>query len=146
MEGKEVPEIWWKWLIAASIFLIIFGVLMLFFNSTLLKPMGRDTYNSFFEDNPFDSISNAEREFQNWIVGVLGAVAIGWGILMIFVAYYPFRRGEKWAWNGLAVSIGIWYILDTGTSLYHGVTLNAVANTGFLIIFGIPLFKSRKYF
>ncbi len=146
MSDGRVPDIWWRWLIVASLFLMVFGFLMVFFNSTILEPFGRESYNSFFDNAPFDSLSIGELSYQNWIVGVLGAVAIGWACLMLFVVYYPFRKGERWAWNAFAVSLIIWYTLDTGVSMYHGVVLNAVSNTFFLLLFGTPLVLSRKYF
>ena len=52
MSNEKIPDIWWKWLIATSIFLMIFGVLMMFFNGTLLEPIARESYNGFFADAP----------------------------------------------------------------------------------------------
>jgi hypothetical protein len=149
-ENKEkrdsLPSFWWKWFLAASALVMLFGVLMVFFNNTLLEPIGRDNYNSFFEDEPFEALSFDELRFQNWVFGVIGTVTIGWGVILFFVVYHPLKRREQWAWNALAVSIIVWFVLDTGVSLYHGVVLNAIANTGFFILFVIPLIKLKNYF
>jgi uncharacterized membrane protein len=80
------------------------------------------------------------------VYGVLGSVTIGWGILLLLTIHYPFREGEGWAWTSIVISLTIWYFADTGVSLYHGVFLNAVSNTFFLMLFGIPLIFTRKYF
>jgi hypothetical protein len=128
------------------VFVILFGILMVFFNGTLLEPLGRDSYNRFFEGEAFDALTIDELRFQNWMFGVMGTVTIGWGVLLFFVVYHPLKRRERWAWNALVVSIVVWYVLDTIVSLYHGVVLNVISNTVFLILFAIPLVKLKKYF
>jgi hypothetical protein len=131
---EKVPGIWWKWLVAASGFVVLFGFVLLFFGDDL------------FLDPPLDALASEDRAFQSWVYGVLGAVMVGWGILLLYVAYVPFRRGERWAWHSLFLALVVWYVLDTGASLYHGVYLNAAFNTGFLVIFGIPLLASARRF
>ena len=143
---KTLPGIWWKWLLAASGVMILFGFMMLLFNASLLEPLNKEAYDAFFDGSPFNNLSINERAYQNWVFGVLGAILVGWGLLISFIIYYPFRKSEKWAWNSLVMSLIVWYLLDTLTSIYYGVMFNVLSNTGFLILFGIPLIFSKKFF
>jgi hypothetical protein len=46
----------------------------------------------------------------------------------------------------LVVGTLVWYLPDTGLSLYFGVTFNAVVNTIFLAIIALPLIFTRREF
>jgi hypothetical protein len=85
-------------------------------------------------------------KFQGWIYGVLGAVIAGWGTLIAFWAYYPFKMRELWAWNGLASATVIWYVADTALSAIYGVMFNIVFNTIILFLLGLPLIFTKKAF
>ena len=82
--------------------------------------------------------------FRSWVYGVWGATVAGWGILVAFIAMFPFKQRQRWAWNALLAAIGTWYLLDTGISLYFGVTFNALFNTLLLALAGLPLFMTRR--
>ena len=84
--------------------------------------------------------------FQAWIYGVLGATIAGWGTLIAFWAWYPFRIRERWAWNGLALSVGIWFTADTLISVMFGVVFNVLVNAIALILLVLPLLFTKKYF
>jgi len=84
--------------------------------------------------------------FQKWIYGVLGAVVFGWGIFLAFIAYYPFKNKEKWSWNCIAFGILLWFLVDSSISIYFNVIINAVFNTVFLLLIGLPVAFTRKYF
>jgi hypothetical protein len=81
-----------------------------------------------------------------WVSGILGSVIASWGLLIAFVAHYPFKSREKRAWNGIAAAVVFWFVVDTTCSLNYGVTVNAVFNLFTLIIFVLPLLFTRKYY
>ena len=70
----------------------------------------------------------------------------GWGLMLLFVVQYPFRLREKWAWQSIAISLGFWYVLDTGISQYFGVIFNTVFNTLLLLAVIPPLIATKKHF
>ena len=78
------------------------------------------------------------------IYGVLGSVLVGWMLLVAAVAAGPLRSGEPWAWPALAVSVGVWFLLDTGFSLAMGSWQHAAFNLGFLAALGVPLVGWRR--
>jgi hypothetical protein len=136
---------WQKWLLFAGVYLVVFGLYLTFFSQSKLM-------NFLFNrqiDPVFWTIVELPEEilkFQGWIYGVLGAVIAGWGTMIAFWAYYPFKTRERWAWNGLVWAIGIWYCADTAISALYGVSFNVLFNTVLLFLLGMPLVFTKKYF
>lgn len=141
----QIPTIWWRWLFVVSLVGVLFGVMMVVAPG-VLKPLSQPAYDSFFPTDRYSELAPEDVAFQDWLYGVLGATMAGWCLILSFIAYYPFRAGERWAWQALAIAVAVWYLLDTGTSWLHGVTVNVVFNTGLLIAFGVPLVASRRLF
>lgn len=141
----HIPTIWWRWLLVVSLIGILFGALMVVAPG-LLSPLSRPSYNSFFTTDRYSQLSAADIAFQNWLYGVVGAVMAGWSLTVAFIAYFPFRAGERWAWPALGIAVVVWFVLDTGISWLHGVTVNVLFNTVLLIAFGVPLIASRRFF
>ena len=138
-------QFWQRWLLAITILIIIFGILLIIFNeSALFNWLFNDRVEAIFW--PDISPTTGMIQFQRWLYGVLGAVMVGWGITMAFILAVPFRRGERWAWYSITVSIGSWYILDTAVSIYYQATFNAVFNTLILLLFLPPLLSTWKRF
>ncbi len=142
---REIPAIWWRWLLTVSLIGVLFGVVMVVAPG-LLKPLSRTAYNSFFATDRYSGLSAGDVAFQNWLYGVLGATMAGWCLTAAFIAYLPFRAGQRWAWQALCIAVAVWFVLDTGTSWLHGVTINVLFNIGVLIAFGVPLVTSRNFF
>jgi hypothetical protein len=129
---------WNLWLLLVGWVLVVFGLLLGFFNQTPLFDVAFNSQiDSVFWPNaiPVEGIE----AFQAWIYGVLGFTVSGWGVFVIFLARYPFRKRECWARNCVFAGITLWYITDTSISLYFGVTVNAVLNTAVAVLVYIPL-------
>ena len=84
--------------------------------------------------------------FKTFIYGVLGAAMVGWGILFAFIAYNPFRKKEKWAWNCLMIGFVVWFIFGEYVSIRAGVYANVVGDIVFFGLVMVPLFFTKKYF
>lgn len=136
---------WQKWLFYVGIYLAVFGLVLAFFNQTyVMNFVFNNQINSVFWSS--NEIPESAFPFQSWIYGVLGATVSGWGIFIAFLAYYPFKAREKWAWNCIATGIAIWFISDTSISAFYDVTFNVVFNVVLLIFIGLPLLFTRKFF
>ncbi len=59
-------------------------------------------------------------------------------------ARYPFRRRERWAWNGLLVGLLVWFLVDTLITLKYQVYFNVIFNVGLLVLILVPLVLTRK--
>ena len=136
---------WQKWLLIVSIIISLFGIYIALFNQTFLfNLLLIDKVNTTFFSA--SGISSDVIIFQKWIYGVLGATVFGWGIFLSFIAHYPFKRKEKWAWNCFLTGIICWFVMDTSISVYFGVIVNAIFNTVLFLGIIIPLVFSRKNF
>ena len=93
------------------------------------------------------SINETEESFLNVLSGLLGTVTIGWAIQMAWIAHIPFRNGERWAWNALAMSVSTWAILEFVFKLIDGISsLGLVAHFSLLVVFAIPLLATYRDF
>jgi hypothetical protein len=136
---------WYQWLLVVSLIVVIFGLILAFlYGTALFKPLDEQLSAAFWS-NPGD-VTAAMHHYQHWLVGVLGALFASWGVLLAFITYYPFKRQEKWAWNGLVTALIVWFVVDESFSLYFHVYLNALGNLVFLLLLALPLFFTRKDF
>lgn len=133
----------WRWLIFVIIGTFIFGLSMI-----LLPDVIGGLFNAmFFPNTDVDQIfSETARHYLQFTYGVLGAVMAGWASLMLYIVLRPFRRGEREAWNMIATSMLIWFVIDSAYSLYMGYIPNVVLNMVFLILYLIPLGATYRYF
>ena len=135
---------WQRWLFVFSLIVIVFGLGMALLNRTPLFAIFDSQVNPAFLGN--DPLPTGMNEFLGWAYGVLGATMAGWGVFLAFVAHFPFRSREKWAWNALLLGLSLWYLTDTSISLYFGVVFNAVFNTVIFILAVLPLIFTRREF
>jgi hypothetical protein len=105
---------WQRWLFVIG--LVVFGVMIALLSGTLLF----DLFNRPIDPAFWGAIAvdRATRQFQHWLYGVSGATIAGWGIILIYIARYPFSKKERWAWNGLVFGLLVWFVPDTALSLF----------------------------
>jgi hypothetical protein len=134
-------SIWTRWLMIASLLVIAFGLCLAFFPSMPpLEPVNRQVEAVF----ALEQAAPGPRAFQRWIYGAWGATIAGWGLLVFSVVRSPLRKGERWAWDALAGSLLLWYVVDSGLSFAFQITANVVLNTVFLVALGLPLLFTRS--
>lgn len=136
---------WLKWLEVMAIIVIIYGLTIAFFSQSFVFDflLNNQINKTFWETT---QVSDSVIMFQKFVYGVIGATAAGWGTVLAFMVFYPYRNKEKWVWKALVSGICIWYFTDTGISLYYYVYSNALINTMLLFAFGIPLVQTRHEF
>lgn len=79
-----------------------------------------------------------------FVYGVLGAVIVGWTVLLTGIVTGPLRRRERWAWWTVTASTATWFLLDTSMSLVVGQPGHAAFNLLFAIGLGVPLLAIRR--
>lgn len=135
---------WQRWLFIVGLILVDLGLYMTFLKGTPYFALFDNLINPVFWAS---TIAPANvTEFQGFIYGLYGATITVWGTFLAFMAYYPFKQKEKWAWNCIFVATLLWYLPDTFVSLQFNVVLNVAANTVFLILLMLPLLFTRKDF
>lgn len=132
-------------MVVVSLYHVLFGLLLAFFSQS---PLMDTLLNQYFDPVfwPDNQLTTGTFQYKAWSSAVLGAVIAGWGLLLAFIAWHPFRLREKRAWYSIAVAVIVWFVGDTTCSLYYGVTANAEFNVFTLILFALPLLFSWKYF
>ena len=135
---------WQKWLFVTSIIMLVFGVALALANGSPLFGWLMGGINAaFWTDAAPTPVMLA---YQLWVVGLLGTVMACWGLTVAFIAWYPFRRLERWSWTCLAAGVGLWFVLDESLSLFYRVYFNAIFNLGFLVMLVLPLIFTMSAF
>lgn len=140
MDSQQI--LFWRLLVAATAGLMAFGLTLVVMPGFTLQGFGLLVYASAAHLNAFGPEAVA---YISLVHAVLGAVMFGWGAVFMFLALGPIRRGSKDAWRMFVVSLIAWFIPDTAYSLLSGFWQNAVLNTGFILLFAIPLTALRSY-
>jgi hypothetical protein len=136
---------WKRWLFVASFIVVGMGILIALFNGTFLFAWMNNVINPPFWPEE-GLVTPAIHSYQQFIMGLLGVMMACWGLMIAFVAYFPFARLEKWAWVSIFMGLAIWFPIDTGVSLLYHVYFNAIGNLGFLALFLLPLLCTYKNF
>lgn len=136
--GDVTRAFWSRWMLMAALAVIAFSSMLVF---------SPEFTQRFFDAILFydgtSPVQGAAVEYIRFTYGVLGAVMIGWMAALIPIIRGPFRRGEPWGWMVIAISLGLWFLVDTMLSIVSGFWQNAVLNTVFIVLFAIPLAATR---
>lgn len=133
---KNSVLFWWRWLVVASIGVMLFGISMIVapgFTKHLFSLL------LFSSSAAIGGFGEPAVSYIELVHGVLGAVMFGWGVMLLLVLLGPFRRGSREAWLVLSISLVAWFIPDTIFSLWSGYWQNAMLNTTFAFLFAVPL-------
>jgi hypothetical protein len=108
---------WQKWLLYSSLIFAFTGVLMALYGK-MFTPYLKLLAGIFWMQSFIPEQSDSFRAFA-W--GPFGATMACCYLLLAFIAEYPFKRKEKWSRNAIIIAFGIWFIIDSGISLFYGV-------------------------
>ncbi len=114
---KTIPTLWWKWLLIVSAAGVV-GGLVLALGSPLFEPALSSIYE-FVGTAYAENLSAADRVMVNTALAIGGGLQTGVSVMIGFMAYYPLRRGECWAWKACVLGIGLWLVLDTGLTTWY---------------------------
>jgi hypothetical protein len=76
--------------------------------------------------------------------------AFGYGLLAVLVTLFPYRRGEKWAWWALLLSLGLSQLLAAarvvtiGSSLGSGAAVTILAALLLALLAGVPHIFAKR--
>ena len=135
-------RLWRVWLLLVAADIALLGALML-----AAPSLTQGFFNVLFfgQTEPPAGFTPEAVAYVRFSHGVLGAVLIGWMVLLAYVVV-PFRRGEAWAWNALAGSFGLWFLIDSAFSIWAGFAANAGLNAVFTVAAFIPLAVTYRRF
>lgn len=138
MSGRQL--FWWRMLVADSVLLVVFGLVLVVFPGITLQAFGLLVYSSATQ---LSSFGPEAADYIQLVHAVLGAVMVGWGAVLLLLALGPVRHGAKDGWVMCVVSLCAWFVPDTAYSLLTGFWQNAVLNTVLSGLFAAPLIALR---
>lgn len=130
------------WLKIASGVLVAFGL------SGILGAMeATSAYPNFMADLAFFPIdgapaSNAPETRLLWAIA--GGLMTGWGLMMWQITVHLYPRDSALARQLILTGIVAWFMVDSTGSVLAGAPMNAVFNVGFLLLFIVPVLRSRQ--
>ncbi len=133
---------WQRWLRIASIALVIYGVFTAFAVFPALTGPTHSTIELLFW--PRLEQTGALGPHAVFLLGVLGAVVMGWAVLMYFVVAEAVSSGAPWAFRALWASLITWFVVDNLASWVAGAPLNLLPNTLVAAVFVAPLVFGRR--
>jgi hypothetical protein len=134
---------WTRWMLAASVAMAGFGVVLVLADTRLLPGMTQALASRFWgtEALPAEAL-----RYHRFVHTVLGAVTTAWGITLTFLVRHAFASRQRWAWSCLVLSVTSWFVLDTGGSILAGVWANAALNMLSALPLAIALVATRRAF
>jgi hypothetical protein len=132
----------WRCLVLITASLMGFGVVLALMPSVAEQMFSLLVYASASHVQAFGPEAVA---YIRLVTAVLGCVLFGWGVLFMYLALGPVRKGSKDAWSAFAVSLLAWFVPDTTYSLLSGFWQNALLNLGFAMLFAMPLLALRSF-
>ena len=133
---------WWKWLIAATILVLAFGLAMV----VIPEPISHLFALILSSSQIVNSLGESARTYHLLFQGVLGATMFGWGMALLVTVLTLFRRGIQEGWTIISISLIAWFIPDTTFSLWSGYWQNGIINIILLALFVIPLAATYRTF
>jgi hypothetical protein len=140
---EPIEGLWLRWLLAAAMSALLFGLSMLVLPAQAQVGFNLLLFGTTWHPPTFGPEAVGYIVF---VTGILGAVMVGWSVLMLYVIAGPFRRGERAAWDMLAASLAAWFVPDTAFSIGTGFWQNAVLNVIFALAFAVPLAATWRRF
>lgn len=130
------------WLKIASAVVVGFGILLLF--AAYPATSAPVAVLSDLILWPVDGTQTLDAPETRLLSGILGGVMAGWGVLLWTVSTRLYPREPDLARTLTLTSIWVWFVVDGIGSTVAGAPLNVLLNVGFLALFVVPLWSSRK--
>jgi hypothetical protein len=137
---------WQRWLFITSILFALFGIVFAYFGDSAFL----DTYNHALAQNFYgaDQFPDVAEPYRDFSYGPVGGCIFCCYALLAFIAWYPFRRKEKWAWWAICIAFTGWVIMDSSACIRHGFYFQIYAvNVVSILVKALPLaFTWREFF
>jgi hypothetical protein len=141
VSANPPPSTFWiNWLLAVAAGVVAFGLVLVLAPSIARQGFSLLVYASA---GHIDSFGQEPVRYISLAHAVIGGIMVGWGVALFYVTKSLLARGERIAWNLVALSVGAWFVPDTSYSLLSGYWQNAMLNTAFLALLALPLWATR---
>ena len=134
-------SVWTRWLTAASMGVALFGLALVLAPALALQGFSLLVYGDL---GRLQALGGEAARYISLAHAVLGAVMLGWGLMLVAVVQRLLAQGSRLGWQIVAGSLAAWFVPDTAYSLLSGYWQNAVLNAGFALLFAVPLAATWK--
>lgn len=136
---------WQKWLLYSSLLIALSGItITLGDTNPFLEEYERLLTRNLFKDSHLGSDGAIVLQFLR---GPFGATICCAYLLLSCIAAGPFKRKERWSRNAIAITFGIWFILDTVFCISYNMYFQAFVLNGIsLLQKALPLIFTWKEF
>lgn len=136
-DPSAAPGFFDRWLFGLSVVFSLMGLVWAVQGS--FDPMG--LWDGLLAGAFFDGRTPpAVERYQRFILGPLGATNAAYFMAVAFIARFPFRRREPWAFAAVAGSIWLWFGVDSAASVAQGAVFNVLlVNVPCVVLMSIPL-------
>ncbi|MCA3692430.1 hypothetical protein [Aquidulcibacter sp.] len=73
---------------------------------------------------------------------ILGAVMMGWALTLLTLVQTALKHPQLSLWRPMTGAILVWWVVDSSISVALNTPGNALSNTGFLLLYLIPVLAS----
>jgi hypothetical protein len=144
MIKKHRFQLWYYWLLAASLLNLAAGILIALAPGSILFEIHTSAIGETFFG---DSLAEDAEQMRRFFFGIIGGTIAGYFLLQTMIVLFPFRKGERWAWHAIFWAILLWFIIDSTLSILHGAFFNVwLINVPALLIILLPLVLTHRYF
>jgi hypothetical protein len=150
IKTEPVPDLLWMWLLAAAALGVIGGVILAWL-SPVFDPVFILAYRIYVGPGAAVNPTESRRVVINTLLAMSGGLQAGASAMIGFMAYFPIRRGERWALMACVTGLIFWFVFDTGltvwyyTNGYHLLWPKIVIDLGYLGLFGVPYVALYRY-
>jgi hypothetical protein len=136
---------WQRWLFITSILFAAFGVVFaLYGDNPLFQPYNHQLAKTFFGTDEFPKYAGP---FCAFVYGPVGGCIACCYILLAYIAWYPFRQKERWAWWATVFAFSAWAILDSTAAIRYGLYFHVyIINVFSILVKALPLAFTWRYF
>ncbi len=140
----ERINFWKKYLLIISYVILVIGVYVAFFKTTILyKPFNLLIDPVFWPDG----IQNEGTILYKYFVySLMGVCMMVWGIFLYQIIKNAYDSHKKWVWKTILITTVVWFLIDESFSIIYKVYYNAIFNVILFIAIIIPIIYTRKYF
>ena len=136
-----VPTVAWRVVLAACVLSVVAGLAIAFAVDTALFAMWRAGAATQLGQPTLDPELRAWLAF---VAGPIGATTVGHFVMLAWIARHA--AGQRWALAAIASSVGVWFAIDTTSSLVRGAAFNVwLVNVPAFALMAIPcVFAARR--
>ena len=80
-----------------------------------------------------------EQAGSNMMFAIGGGLMVSWGVMMWLIADRLYPREPEMARNMIKIGVATWFVVDSAASIAAGAPMNALFNTGFVVLYGLAL-------